>query len=115
MKELQNLTKIFLGKGIKISTKTAEIIEGIRKFNKASKIRQICIQKHRKLTKDKSFGKKDNFELISPKKESEILEKFEDQDQDSKNSEKEFEGLDSTDGLVDTFKIVLDSIEEELE
>ena len=57
--------------------------------------------------------------MNSRKIESEILEKLVKElsknFKDCENSEQESQGLDSTDGVVDTFKSILDSIEEEFE
>ena len=50
--------------------------------------------------------------MTSPKTEPKILIKFvEEYSKDFENSENESEGLDSTDGVTDTFKGILDSIE----
>lgn len=50
--------------------------------------------------------------MTSPKTEPKILIKFvEEYSKDFENSENESEGLDSIDGVTDTFKGILDSIE----
>lgn len=57
----------------------------------------------------KSVGKPDNFEIISPKTESKILEKLiEEYSKDFETFEENPEkGLESTDGIEDTFKRIL--------
>lgn len=69
------------------------------------------VSKERKLTKEKFVEKRDNFEVVSPKKESEILKKLiEEYSKNFEGSEKESEVLVSTDGITDT-KSILESIE----
>ena len=58
-----------------------------------------------KLTEDKCVGKQNNFEVISPKKESETLKMLvEEYSKDFENSERHSEGLGSTNEITDTFK-----------
>lgn len=69
------------------------------------------VSKKRKLTKEKLVEKRDNFEVVSPKTASEILKKLiEEYFKYFEGSEKESEGLVSTDGITDT-KSILESIE----
>ena len=54
--------------------------------------------------------------MISRKTEYEILKKLvEEYSKDFENSEREFEGLDSTDRIIDTLKGILGSAEQEFE
>ena len=75
-------------------------------------------KRKRKITAEKSVWKPDNFEIVSPKGESKVTEKLvEEYSKDFESSEEsqEVKGSDSTDGIGDTFKGIIRSIEEDLE
>ena len=97
-------------KRIKISIQDWNSLKAL-KSSASSQILDRYVSKKRKLTKEKLVEKRDNFEVVSPKTASEILKKLiEEYFKYFEGSEKESEGLVSTDGITDT-KSILESIE----